>query len=98
VLGPELYDEMNTYAVSDAFSSTEKLAILYTERYAFDHRSLDDDFFAVMRPHFSDPEIVELTFLVLRHLSFGRLTHTLGLDDSCEISQYHGVPGLSDLH
>jgi len=84
VWGREMYDDMPTYAISPHFSTAEKLAILYTERYANDHHSLDDRFFARMREHFTDEEIVDLTFIVLRHISFGRLTHTLGLDDTCE--------------
>jgi alkylhydroperoxidase family enzyme len=82
--GKEFYQDMPTYPISSIYTDQEKLAILYAERYASDHHSLNDPFFDRMKDYFSDEEIVDLTFIVLRHISFGRLTHTLGLDDTCE--------------
>ena len=44
-----------------------------------------DAFFARLRPLFTDQEVLDLTFYVGRFLAFGRLTHVLGLDDSCDL-------------
>lgn len=83
--GRPFYDAIPLYPVSDLFSKQEKMALLYAERYASDPHSIDDQFFEGLHEYFSDAEIVDLSFIILRHLSFGRFTHSLGLDDHCEI-------------
>lgn len=75
-----------------ALDVRERLAIDFAERFALDHRSLDDGYFASLRRHFDDGEILDLTFCVARHVAFGRLTTVLGLDDSCPL------PGAGPAH
>ncbi len=67
------------------YSAQERLAIEYAERFALDHRSLDDAFFARMREHFTDPEILDLTICIGEWLAFGRLTMVLDLDEACAV-------------
>ena len=86
----ETYAAVEAAATSGLFSLNEKLAIEFTERFLLDHHSLDDAFFERLHEQFSDAEIVDLTFFVARYLAFGRLTHTLGLDDSCELAAVIG--------
>jgi AhpD family alkylhydroperoxidase len=65
------------------YSAAESLAIEYAERYAIDHRSIDDTFFARLHEQWSDAEIFELTILIADWLAFGRLTAVLDLDQAC---------------
>jgi alkylhydroperoxidase family enzyme len=68
-----------------AYSDQERLAIEFAERYALDHRSLDDAFFARLREQFTDPEILDLAICVGNWLAFGRLTMVLDLDEACAV-------------
>jgi alkylhydroperoxidase family enzyme len=68
-----------------AYSGQERLAIEFAERYALDHRSLDDAFFARLREQFTDPEILDLAICVGNWLAFGRLTMVLDLDEACAV-------------
>jgi alkylhydroperoxidase family enzyme len=68
-----------------AYSVQERLAIEFAERFALDHRSIDDAFFARLHEHFSDPEILDLTICVGNWLAFGRLTMVLDLDEACAV-------------
>ena len=65
------------------YSEAEQLAIEYAERFALDHRSLDDAFFERLRTQFTDAEILDLTICVGEWLAFGRLTMVLDLDEAC---------------
>jgi alkylhydroperoxidase family enzyme len=90
---PELADEgvdEELYAhVGDpeagTYSEPERLAIEYAERFALDHRSIDDAFFARLHEQFSDAEILDLTICVGNWLGFGRLTMVLDLDEACAV-------------
>jgi len=67
----------------DEYSPAERLAMEYARRYATDHRSIDDEFFARMHAQWSDAEILELSILIADWLAFGRLTAVLDLDQAC---------------
>ena len=66
-----------------AYSAQESLAIEYARKFATDHRSIDDAFFARLKEHFTDPEILELTICIGNWVAFGRLTAVLDLDEAC---------------
>ena len=80
-----VYADVLEWRTSRQYSDRERLCVEFTERFALDHESLDDAFFDKLREHFSEEEIFDLTYSCARNLGFGRLTHVLGLDDSCEI-------------
>jgi AhpD family alkylhydroperoxidase len=67
------------------YSAQERLAIEYAERFALDHTSIDDDFFARLREHFTDEEILDLGICVGNWVAFGRLTMVLDLDEACAV-------------
>ncbi len=71
------------WRTTDAFDDRTRLAAEYAERYALDHHSLDDEFWARMSEHYSQREIVELSMSIGSWLAFGRLNHVLGLDTAC---------------
>ena len=68
---------------TDDLDERARLAAEYAERYALDHHSLDEEFWARMKAHYSDAEIVELSMCLGSWLSFGRLNRVLGLDAAC---------------
>jgi AhpD family alkylhydroperoxidase len=79
----ELYEHVADPANGD-YSEQERLAIEYAEKFALDHRSLDDAFFDRMKAQFSDREIFELTVCIGDWVAFGRMTAVLDLDEACE--------------
>jgi AhpD family alkylhydroperoxidase len=65
------------------YSTQEVLAIEYAEKFALDHRSIDDAFFARMKAEFTDAEILELTAMIGDWLAFGRLNAVLDISEAC---------------
>jgi AhpD family alkylhydroperoxidase len=81
----ELYAHVHEAPRWDGYSDRERLAVEYAERYALDHRAIGDDFFARLRAHFTDAEILDLTICIANFLAFGRLTEVLRLDQACAV-------------
>ena len=67
------------------FSEREALAAEFAERFALDHLSMDDPFWARLRGAFTDAEIVELGLCVGMWVSQGRLNRVLDVDGACRI-------------
>ena len=80
----ELYAHVDNPA-HPQYSAQERMAIEYAERFALDHRSMDDDFFARLKEVFTDAEILDLGICVGNWVAFGRLTMVLDLDEACEV-------------
>jgi len=53
-----------TYRDSPHFSERERAALQFCERISRDHLELSEDCLAELRRHFSEPELVELTFII----------------------------------
>ena len=77
-----LYEHVDDPDAVD-YSTQERLAIEYAEKFALDHRSLDDEFFARLRAEFTDAEILELTAMIGEWLAFGRLNAVLDVAEAC---------------
>jgi AhpD family alkylhydroperoxidase len=84
-IAPELYENVDTYATYPGYTPRQRLAIEYAERFATDHSSIGDEFFARLRGLFSDEEILDLTLCVAVFLGLGRSLTVLGVDQSCAI-------------
>lgn len=74
----ELLDEgIDSYATSANYSEKEKLALRYSELMATDPDAIDDAFFAELRKHYDDKDLVELGsfigFNIGYHTFFGTL-------------------------
>jgi len=80
----ELYAHVHEPELGE-YSEQEKLAIEYAERFALDHRSIDDAFFDRLRAQFTDPEILDLSICIGNWLAFGRVTMVLDLDEACAV-------------
>ena len=81
------YRAVTEWSDSPVFSVRERLAIEYAEWIALDPHgiALDEEFWARMKPEFSDEELVDLSCCIAGWLGLGRLTHALGLDGACSI-------------
>ena len=66
------------------YSEQERLAVEYAERFALEHRSIDDPFFERLRAAFTDAEILDLSICIANWVAFGRVTMLLDLDEACE--------------
>ncbi len=53
-----------SYKESSQFTEREKAALEFSERITRDDRDVSDECFDRLRAHFSEAEIVELTFIV----------------------------------
>jgi alkylhydroperoxidase family enzyme len=82
----EEYAHVEDHATYPSFSPRDRLVIDYAERFALDHYSLDDAYFARMRESFSDAEILDLTVCIGGWIAIGRTLHVLGLDEYCRIA------------
>lgn len=65
---------------SEMFTPRERLAMRFAELLATDHHKLDEAFFAELKQHFTDAEIVELGVTTALFLGLGRFTAVLGVE------------------
>jgi AhpD family alkylhydroperoxidase len=84
-IAPELYANVAEYATYPGYTPRQRLAIEYAERFANDHGSLDDAFFARLRAVFTDAEVLDLTLCIAVFLGLGRSLAVLGVDQSCAL-------------
>jgi AhpD family alkylhydroperoxidase len=80
------YDELLNFESSDRYDARQKAALAYTEAIAW-RLDTDDDFWARMREHFTEPELVELGCFV--GLTFGQQSWLRMLD----IEHHQVLPG-----
>ncbi len=76
-------DIMRSLNISAEHTNRERLAIEYAEQVTRDANRVPDELFARLRENFSDPEIVELTFLTGLITMLNRFNNALGV-------RYHG--------
>ena len=63
------------------FTARETVALRFATLMAQSHHQLDDRFFAELRAHFTDPEIIELGLVTGQFIGFGRLLAALDLEN-----------------
>ena len=78
----ELYTHVASYQDHPQYSTQERLAIEFAERFVMDHTSIDDAFFERLRTAFDDAEILDLTVCLATFLGLGRLLRVLGVDET----------------
>jgi AhpD family alkylhydroperoxidase len=84
-VAPELYDNVASYRDYPGYTTRQRLAIEYAERFVTAHDEIDDEFVASLRANFTDAEILDLTLCVAVYLGLGRTLAVLGVDQSCAI-------------
>jgi alkylhydroperoxidase family enzyme len=60
----EKLDALSDHATSDRFTARERAALAYAEAIVREDREVTDACVARLREHFSEAEVVELTFIV----------------------------------
>lgn len=66
---------------ADDLTDAERAAIAYADLMATNHLAVDDQTFARLREHFSEPEIMELCFHIAFYVGFGRMAMSLDMVD-----------------
>ena len=72
--------EVSTWRESKLFSESERVALEYAERITYTDRTVDDAFFAEVKKHFTEAQIVELTFAVALENFRSKFNPTLGVE------------------
>ena len=93
--------EVWDFEASDMFSDREKLALRFADHIKHDIAKADnDDFYAELKQHFSDAEIVELGLWCAENVGAGSFVRTLNLiswEDACrlnpETAKHAAAPG-----
>ena len=65
---------------TNLFSEAERLALEYTERITFTDQKVDDAFFARLKQHYNEAQIVELTAAVALENFRSKFNPTLGVE------------------
>ncbi len=81
----EHYEHLDEYATYPGYTERQRLAIEYAERFAADHRNIDDELFSRLRSHFGDDEILDLTLCCAVFVGLGRTLEVLQITDNCPI-------------
>ena len=81
----ELYAHVEEWRTWPGYSDRQRLAAEYAERFAADHRAIDDELFARLRAHYADDEILDLTLCCAVFLGLGRTLEVLGITDNCPL-------------
>lgn len=71
--------EINDYETSDAFDEQERLVLRYTDGITKDN-TVDDALFEALREHFTDRQLVELTFCIGNWIGISKFIVSMGLE------------------
>lgn len=78
--GLEKVAEVLNWRDSTLFSEAERVALEYAERVTYTDRQVDDAFFADVKKHFSEAQIVELTAAIALENFRSKFNPTLGVE------------------
>jgi AhpD family alkylhydroperoxidase len=81
----EMYEHVAGWRTWPGYSDRQRLAIEYAERFATDHRTIDDELFTRLRAHFADDEILDLTLCCAVFVGLGRTLEVLQITDACDL-------------
>jgi alkylhydroperoxidase family enzyme len=81
-LSEDFYCQVGSTETDGTFTEQERLAMQYAERFATDHRGIDDAFMDELKTCFSDAEILDLTICLSAFLGLGRMLHVLGITET----------------
>ena len=78
--GLDKLGELLTWRDSKLFSEAERLALEYAERITYTDQKVDDAFFARLKQHYSEAQIVELTVVVAFENFRSKFNPPLGIE------------------
>ena len=61
------------------FSDREKAALRYADQLYFDHHAVDGARWDELRRHFSEDELLELTWVLAEFIALGKVIYVLGI-------------------
>lgn len=71
------------------FSERERAAVRYVEVMHTDPRLRGSDAITALRDHFTDAEVIELSFTVAQFISMGQLIHAMGIPNPDAVAPKH---------
>jgi alkylhydroperoxidase family enzyme len=78
--GSEKLAEVLEWRTSKLFSPMERLALEYAERITTTGQKVDEAFFAELKKHFTEPQIVELTAAIAMENFRSKFNPPLGIE------------------
>jgi AhpD family alkylhydroperoxidase len=75
----DTYAHVAEWRTWPGYTERQRLAIEYAERFATDHRAIEEEFVGRMRDHFSDAEVLDLTLCCAVFVGLGRTLEVLGI-------------------
>lgn len=72
--------EVANWRASKLFSPQERVALEYAERITYTDQKVDDAFFSLVKQHFNEAQIVELTAAIALENFRSKFNPTLGVE------------------
>jgi alkylhydroperoxidase family enzyme len=72
------------------FSGREKAALRYADQMYVDHHKVDDRLFDELRAHFSEDEILELSWAISEFIALGKVIYVLGVPYGADACSHDG--------
>jgi alkylhydroperoxidase family enzyme len=72
--------EVANWRASKLFSTQERVALEYAERITYTDQKVDDAFFSLVKQHFNEAQIVELTAAIALENFRSKFNPTLGVE------------------
>lgn len=79
------YAHVTEWATWPGYSSAERLAIEFAERFAIDHLTLDDAWFELAREHYRDDELHAMAVMIGSWIALGRVQTVFDVHTSCPL-------------
>jgi len=80
----DVYAHVSEWRTWPGYTDRQRLAIEYAERFATDHRAVDDEQFARLRMAFTDAEILDLTLCCAVFVGLGRTLEVLQITEAVD--------------
>jgi alkylhydroperoxidase family enzyme len=80
----DVYAHVREWRTWPGYTDRQRLAIEYAERFATDHRTIDDEMFVRLRAAFTDAEILDLTLCCAVFVGLGRTLEVLQITETVD--------------
>jgi alkylhydroperoxidase family enzyme len=84
-VGDDVYAHAEEWRTWPGYTDRQRLAAEFAERFAIDHRNIDDELFVRLRAVFNDAELLDLTLCCAVFVGLGRTLEVLGITESCPV-------------
>jgi alkylhydroperoxidase family enzyme len=80
------YANVAEWATWPGYSEADRIAIEYAEKFALDHLSLDDAWFAKAREYFTEDQLHGMALMIGTWIALGRLLTILDIHVTCPVT------------